>query len=210
MAIIFSNGVTEVAIEHSVSGRSAWNVLHVKIDEAEIGPDPEDSARDVLNNWQDHVVPLMTSNVTLLGCAYRSLDSSNSTTGYLLPDDEKPFVGEQPATASPPNVAWLIHKEVTGRARSERNGRMFIAGVEEAGVSAAGVVTGDYPALWSAALDDFLSGVSGGLFDDQKLVVLTIPKAARVKGDTVFTVGTNEVARLTLDPMVATMRKRLR
>lgn len=210
MAIIFSDNVTEVAVQHLVSGRPSVNVLHVKTDTLLGDFDPEETARDLLDNWQDHLMALMTDNVSLTGCAFRSLDEGSGASGFLLPDDTKPSNGGQEGNASPPNVAWLVRKEVTNRARSERNGRMYIAGVEEDGVSAAGMVVGDYPTLWSDALEDFLSGVNGGVLAANRLVVLTIPKAARVKGDAEFTVGTNDVSRLVLDPMVATMRKRLR
>lgn len=210
MAIIFSDNVTEVAVQHLISGRPAVNVLHVKTDTLLGTFDPEETARDLLDNWQDHIIPLVTSNVVVQGAAWRSLDEGNGASGFLIPDGDKPTEGGQAGAAATPNVAWLIRKEVTGRSRTERNGRMYIAGVEEAGVTAAGVVSGDYPTLWSDALEDFLSGVDGGVLAANKLVVLTIPKAARAPGPVEFTVGTNDVSRLVLDPLVATMRKRLR
>lgn len=209
MAIIYSADVIEIAVRHLVSGRTSVNVWHVKLGVLDTGG-PEANARDFLDNWQDHVMPLLTNNVVLQGAEYRSLDRGNSESGFLIPDDTKPTVGEIAGAASPPNVTWLIRKQVTGRARGEKNGRCYVSGVEEAGVSAAGVVGGDYPGLWSTALDDLYSGVAGGIGPLNQLVVLTIPKAARVKGDTEFDVGTNEVTQLQLDPMVATQRRRLR
>lgn len=209
MAIIFSEGVTEVAISHSVSGRSAVNVWHIRKDPFDVS-DALGSATDVLNNWQDHIIPLLTSNVTLLGAAWRSLDRSSGISGFLLPDGDKPDVGEQAGAASPPNVCWLIRKQVDTRGRGERNGRCYVSGVEEAGVDAAGVVGGDYPMLWSDALDDFYSGVTTSGLSGAEVVTLVIPKAARVKGDTEFDVESNVVSRLELDGKVATQRKRLR
>lgn len=209
MAIIFSDRVIEVALQHLISGRTSVNVVHVKLGILDIGG-PEANSRDVVDNWQDHIVPLMTSNVTFTGAEWRSLDESDSSSGFLVPDDGKPTVGEQTESPLPPNTAFLVRKQVTGRARGERNGRMYIAGVQEASVDGAGNLGGAIPALFETGLADFFSGVTGGIGPLNQLVVLTIPKAAREKGDAEFTVGTNEVTQLVLDPKVATMRRRLR
>ena len=209
MAIIFSEGVVEIAVQHLISGRTSVNVWHLRTDPFD-STDPASMALDFMNNWQDHIIPVLTDNVTLQGAAWRSLDRSTGISGFQLPDGDKPDVGEQTGTPLPPSCAFLIRKQIDARGRGQRNGRAYIAGCQEASVSGDGTVTGDIIGIWADALDDFYSGVTTSGFSDQEIVTLVIPKAAREPGDEEFDVDSNVVSRLELDPKIGTQRKRLR
>ncbi len=211
MAQIFAQNIIEVAIRHEYGGRPAVNVLHVFNDEGTSSD--ADTARDVLDNWQDHVLDLMDSDVSLIGASWRSLDPDDTNQGDLAPDPAKPVVGAGGGDGMPPNVAFLVKKHTANRQRGQRDGRMFLVGVPRAQIFENGSINSTFVATAGAALGDFLSGVNdaGAIYDQgQYLAVLNTTPASRVPGGPPVTLTHRMVNQLTLDPLVSTQRDRLR
>lgn len=198
MADWIADNVTEVVVEGRLSnGRPCINVLHVRREE----DDPQESARDVLNNWQDHIVGgLLLDNYTLLGARYEDHNVQLGVNGFINPDGAKPVVGGNTQAGTTPNCALLVRKNIE-TAQGERKGRMYLDAVTEANVNEDGALTPAFIALAQPILDSFLAGLSGAL-DNELVVVHKKPLPTESPVDV--------VQSLTLDPLIATMRRRLR
>lgn len=212
MAQVFSQNIVEVVIKHLLlAGREAYNVLHVWNDEAQ-GND-ESKARDVLDNWQDHIMNLMGADVVLQGAAWVSLDPDDNNMGELAPDPAKRTVGAAGADTLPPNSALHVRKFTSARQRGQRHGRMFLAGVPRAHVFDDGTLNGDFLTTAESNVDAFLNGVNdtadpiGG---SSYLAVLNTTPESRIKGGPPVTLTSRKVTSLAVDSRIASQRDRLR
>jgi hypothetical protein len=211
MAIVFAQDVLEIALNHTYGGRPAVNVLHVRNDET--GGSDESKVVDVVANWQDHMMVLMGSTVQFEGATWRSLDPSEGTVGFTPPDATKRLVGAQTGPTLPPNVALLITKITEDRQRGQRNGRMFLAGVDETEVDNGGNISSATVATWQGYVDDFLDGINDTGFttgSGSGLVVLNTTRESRQAGTMEVTLTYRGVTSLILDNKVSTQRDRLR
>lgn len=193
-----SDNVTEVAIRGLWSnGRPVVNVLHVKREE----DDAAASARDVLNNWQDHIVGALANNYTCVGAHFRDRNETAGVVGDILADAAKPRVGGSSGASSTPNVAVLVRKLGVFHA-GQKPGRFFLPGIEESAVDEDGMLTTTFISAMNALLAAFLSGLSGA--GSNQLVTVHFAPTAPLAG------VTTDVTQLVTDPKVATQRRRLR
>lgn len=213
MATVFSNNVIEIACIHDYGGAPSVNVWHMWFD-AELGSDTKEQVvRDFANNWQDHVLDLAVDALALLRFDWRSLDADDGSMGTLQPDPAKPLVGQDAGEGSPRNVAFLIHKNTSDRARGQRDGRCFLSGVPEAHVNSTGTIASAFRTGANTALASFLSGIediSGGGAGDRYPVVLATTPASRAPGTASVTIDSRRVTSITLDEVCSTQRDRLR
>lgn len=193
-----ADNVTEVAIRgHWTNGRPVVNVLHVRREE----DDPAESARDVLNNWQDHVLNLLSGNYSLDGARFTDKESVDGVTGFVIPDPAKFLVGQQPVVTLPPNNAVLIHKEIASSV-GRHAGRIYLPAERESVYDDNGLVGATALANYNTRMGTFFDGVSGAL--DNELVV--VHKRDAIAGHSSVSV----VSGLRCDPKIATQRRRLR
>lgn len=192
-----SDNVTEVTITALwTNSRLMDNVLHVRREE----DDPAQSARDVLNNWQDHIVPGQANNYVLQGARYVDHNDTTGATGFILPDPAKPVSGTVTGQSATPQCCILIKKLIEGHVGS-RSGRIYLPPPQEADVDENGMLTSGLVTTYNTVLATFLSGLSGP--GDNELVVVhkrVAPTASPV----------SLVTGLSCDPLTATQRRRLR
>lgn len=220
MAITYSPLVIEVAVIQTIHGQPAVNVLHQRAVDETWPKSPAAMARDVANNWQDHVIVNQTDNTALLRFEWRSIDPDDNQTGVILPDPAKNVTGTQPAPAAPPNVAYLVRKPTASRPRGRRDGRMYLTGVHEGAVDGAGIVETVFRNAVQENLDNFYNGVSDtGTFTNNghyPVVLETTPASRLTKKENggveppPQTIGSRRVTGFKIDSMVATQRDRLR
>lgn len=211
MAKIFAQDVIEIAVVGTVAGRPHVNVLHVRNDEA--GGSDVSKVEDFRNNWQDHIVPNLTTAYTLSQFEWRSLDPSEGDVGTISPDPAKPVAGLGTDAAAPPNVAYLVKKETSGRQRGQRDGRMFLSGISEVSIDQSGIIAGATVNAIQDRLNLFVSGVNDSNWAGtvgSGLVVLNTTPESRAPGLHEVTLTTRPVISMKLDPMVSTQRDRLR
>lgn len=194
-----ADNVTEVAIIGLwTNNHEVVNVLQVRREE----DDPAESTRDVLNNWQDHMVgSQIANNYVLQGARYRDRNSADGVTGFLAPDPAKPVTGAATSTTLPPNVSILVHKRVETTAAA-RAGRMYLTPLGENEVDEDGRLSSASMTALNAALASLLSGLSGP-GDNELCVVHGTGVDSGLKTVSIVTA-------LTTDPIVATQRRRLR
>lgn len=216
MAIVYANNTIEIAVMQTYAGKPVVNVWHMYHDQELTGGDKESVVRDFANNWQDHVLNMQDDFVVLQSFEWRSLDQSDPTVGTLQPDPAKDNSGQTPASGSPPNVAFLLHKNTAARPRGRRDGRCYLAGVGESATGEDGTIDPASLAIYDGWLEDFYNGISdtgtvvGGWNGDSYPVVLETTPASRAPGSASVTVGTRRITSITCDPVVATQRRRLR
>lgn len=211
MARIFAQNVTEIAIKGKYAGRPVVNVLHYVNDEAAVND--ADKARDILNNWQDHVMDGVTQQYVLDGADWRSLDPDDTNQGTLTPDTVKATQGAGAGPGTSPNVAFLVRKITNSRQRGQRNGRMYLAGVAESAITEAGNLAAAHQTAFQGYLDSFLAGVNDDVFGPgggSGLVVLNTTPESRIAGTQPVTLTYRTVSALVLDSKAATQRERMR
>lgn len=195
-----SGGVTEIAIDALwTNNHHIVNVLH-----ATHGADvtPQQVARDVLNNWQDHIINgFLSNNYVLQGARWRNRDVEDGETGYLIPDPAKATTGVSTGAAPPPNVAWLVKKSIVTTA-GKRAGRMYLPAGTETEIDEDGRMTSALKTSIDAKLALFFAGVDDS--DQARLVV--VHGTGVDSGDKPH----SDVSGLSVDPIVATQRRRLR
>lgn len=194
-----SDNVTEVAVIGVWSnGHQMVNVFHVRREE----DDAEASARDVLNNWQDHLVSLQMNNYSLIGARFRDRNEEAGVVGFIGPDNAKPKVGGQSAASAIPSACILVHKNIVAHV-GDRAGRFYFGPCGESDIDEDGILAGDTITSRQDGCDDFFAGLSGAM--DNELVVIGQSNNAGLQAKPSHT-----VTGLTVDRLVATQRRRLR
>lgn len=213
MALVYSSNVIEIAVVHDYASKVAVNVWHMYHDQ-EIGDiGQENVVEDFRNNWQDHIMPELNEDVEIIRFDWRSLDEVDQGGGTVLPDPGKPLVGGVVGQGSPPQVAWLVHKNTSNRPRGRRDGRAYLPGVNEAEVFSGGGLAPAKVTTFDAALVDFYNGISdtsANWAGDSYPVVLETTPASRAPGTTPVVIDSRRVTSLSLDSVVATQRERNR
>lgn len=214
MAVLVVPHVVQVSAYGTVSGRAWASVWHLQNAPAwwELGAPVSEVARDFANNWQDHVMTILTNNVILTGFQYLSLDSADGTTGVLAPDAAKRTVGAGTSTPLPPNNCILVRKS-GGTSRGARSGRAYLPGVAEASVDPAGIIAAATVTGIQGAMNSFFDGLdtpSGDASTQRHLAIVHRPPSARIKGPQVVVGTSSRVEALMVDSVIATQRRRLR
>lgn len=211
MAIIYADQVSELAIRATYAGREHVNVLHYVNDETALSDAAK--AKDILDNWQDHIMEFLDSDYSLSEADWRSLDRDDRNQGTVVPDATKRVAGGVAGQGLPPNCTWLVKKITNDRGRGQRDGRMFISGVPGANVFDTGVIAPAWVTNMQTAVDAFLDGVNDdgfGVGGGSGLVVLNTTPASREKGTMEVDLTFRTVGSLVVDSKIATQRDRLR
>lgn len=213
MAIVYSNNVVEIAVQMTTDIGTATCVWHMRDDDVLAAQAVEDLVEDFAGNWQDHVMDLVSSEITVVQFDYRSLDPDDGTVGTLPPVSGKPTTGGQSGVAYPPNVALLLHKNTSNRPRGRRDGRCYLPGVPVGQLTDDHRIGAALAAGAATSLDAFYNGISDtGAWNttEHYPVVLETTAASRAPGSQSVTIGNRRVTSITLDSLVATQRDRLR
>lgn len=121
--------------------------------------DPHDAALDVMNNWQDHIVPLFLNNYSFLGINYVDLNSADGVTGFIPYDSAKPHQGGGSSEGLPPAVCVLVKKLIESR-RGARTGRIYMGPCQENQADENGVIISGTIADYNTAFAAFHSGTT--------------------------------------------------
>lgn len=193
-----ADNVTEIAIlGRWTNSRPCVNVIHVQREE----DNARQSTVDVLNNWQDHIMAVVSNNYSIEGARFRDRNVTTGVVGFQGPDLAKNLVGLNSTAAANPNTSFLMHKDgdlVAG----QRPGRMYVVGVQEDKIDEDGKLDPTYMGTIDGQMDNFYDGLSGA--GSNQLVVV------HFQGPGDLTGTSTEVTALRLDPRVATQRRRLR
>lgn len=210
MALPVVPNVYRCAVRQSFAGRTCVTVLNVQ-KATGYSASLEGIGDDVANNWRDHILPLQSPAVRLDGVDVRDVGVdegdivSVAATGATLTGSGATSI----TYSGPPQVCYLV-KLRTGSGGRGGRGRWYLPGVDEGKVDEAGKLTAGFVASANTGLANFLSGVGDGGnvgFASYALAVVSHYRGGilRPDGPKVST-----VTALTMDPVVATQRRRLR
>lgn len=215
MAAIVAPGICRYSINGTLDGQPVVNVLDLNISDVVNGSREDAVATacgDIINQWADHVLPLVTDEYRFDSVSWVDLDSIDGSTGERSSTDGTtlPQNGGDAGACMPGGVALLVRKIGSG-GRRERNGRWYIAGISE-GVTALGTVNtvnSGYVALANTAFESVRSGLEGAEGPGINGVSYTSSPNIVHTVDGVY-VGKSRITTLSVDDRLATQRRRQR
>lgn len=171
---------------------------------ADVADDGADAAAEqFFDAWGAEVMTSVSSGVHLTGCLAK-LGPNDTGPSALFTGDT---AGSLSADSAPPNVAYLIRKNTALGGRRGR-GRCYQPGITEAGLFSDGVIASATLAAIQSDADSFFSGMSVVGYP----LYLLHADSVDENGEPIP--GTAPpptlITSLTVDPRVATQRRRLR
>lgn len=115
-------------------------------------------------------------------------------------------VGGASTTPLPQNCAYLVHKRTALAGRRGR-GRLYLPGPPEVDVSAAGALGSAFVAAWQTVLNTWLTDLNGRAEVGSMVLLHSTSTAIPDPADLP---APSDVTALTMDPVIATQRRRLR
>jgi hypothetical protein len=186
MVLFIPEGFYEAACHHVTAGslREAVCTFGVFYD----GTDLAGDAEDVITSWGAHVVANLGDRVTFTKFTLRSAE------GTVL-DRDVSIAATVSQELVAPNTAYLVRK-ATALAGRKHRGRMYLPGVTEPSIDSVGQLTSSKVTELQGALNSFVSEAGVANFT-----------LAILHNDTT---APTVVTALTIQPRVATQRRRLR
>lgn len=179
------------------NGRPVVNVLHFK---GAAVPNVL-QAENVRDAWQSELVgTIFTDNYTLDSIDWVDKTTLAGTKSTIPPNSGLPTAGIATGESLPPGTACLVNKNIVGSVGT-RKGRMFLPPQVETVVNENGIIAGGNVATMQLAVDNFLTAIQG--FDSMEMYV--VHKVASPVESTVAV-----VTSLQVDPLISSMRRRLR
>lgn len=124
----------------------------------------EAAAGDILNQWSDHVLPLLCDNYVATNVSWIDLDSLSGSTGDVSTTDGStwPEGGASVEACLPGGIAARVDKN-TVAVRGQRQGRMYICGIPEnaSEANSPNTLTGAFRTSLQDAMEAFRSGLEG-------------------------------------------------
>lgn len=203
------DAVGRFTIVGTFTGEDCMNVLDVQFN-TDTGQSREEAAGDIagdlLNQWNDHILPLLSANYTALEVRWVDLDSPTGSTGSRSSTDAStwPAAGAVEAETLPNNVYIKIAKILQGKNRTERNGVLRLGGIPESYTSGAnGNLVNSTPlANLAAAFEALKDGINGGVGATERNLVQVHTQ------DGVGT-GSSIISTFQPQPIVGTLRRRM-
>lgn len=208
MALVAPN-ICRYTIVGSLAGQDCMNVLDARILNDGGGERETEIVRvagDLLNQWDDHVLPLVANDYTAESIRWVDLSTASGSTGSRSSTDENtwPKSGSGAADPLPNNVYAKVVKNLEGKNRIQRNGALRLGGLLEGYTSSVAPNTlnlADRQAIDTAfeALKDGINGL--GPTGEVNLVVTHTVNGAYT--------GFSEIATFSCAPTVGTLRRRM-
>lgn len=185
------DGKGEVVLTFNISG-NAGPALIVHGFEWDFLTDPDDVAESIADDFAATFMPQSVNTVSLVGARVVINDGGTFREGLWSGS----VAGSGAVDGASPQVAVLVRK-LTGLAGREFRGRMYLPGPSENAVTASGFLAATNLAAYQTAADNYLAAL---LSNAHPMILLHDNPATAV----------NTVTSLSVDPKVATQRRRLR
>lgn len=201
MTLVIPPGFAQASIVMRNTGDpEAWYVT-LAIDTTDAGGDYEAAANSVAYAWQQNIMGSLNAATTFESVILRvGQDGGDPLSVYYAVGT----TGEGTTAKLPQNCACLVRKNTTRGGRTGK-GRMYVPNIlSESEVDSVGVISGSFLSGLQSAFTDFLGDlVLGDPLPETPMVLLHTFGAP---GGTTPT----PVTSLTVDPVIATQRRRLR
>ena len=221
MAAIVAPGVCRFTVNQTFAGQPVANIIDMRIDTTGSVISRHDAILDqaakIIDGWDDRIRISQADDLSCNSVSWVDLDEADGETGErsVTSATTWPAVGGGGSAPFSANVAVLITKTLEQSSRNRRNGRMYLCGGAETWTTAGAPnqVDAATRTTLNSNLALFLSGITSenGAFgyDSDMCVVHTRNAGTPENPDIVFD-GNSDVLSLTVQPLLATQRRRLR
>lgn len=206
---IIAPDVVRFSIVGSLFGEDCINILDVNLNAA-IGETRteflDDLAGDILNQWADHILPVLSAGYEFQEVRFVDLDSATGRTGSVTSTDGTtlPQPGGTTGQALPNSVYAKVSKVLEAKTRVQRNGTLRLSGLPESYTTGANgnILEPTQQAGINAAFEELKDGINGnnGDYTANLVVVHTVDQA--------YT-GQSEIANFVVRSQVGTIRRRM-
>lgn len=214
------NGVCRFTLLQELAGNNVANIIDMRIDttgstisrEAAIA----DQAEVIAREWAQDINVNLSDEISLVGVQWLDLDEADGSTGTFTGGGGVvlPNPGGAATPPMPGNVSVLVRKNLEQAGRGRRSGRMYVAGLTEAGteIDEANTIDPLVVAGFNSAFAQFLSDINQNTVqvDDYDSAMCVVHVSTRDGDGHPLTGTSTDVASLTVDPLLATQRRRLR
>lgn len=208
--------VCRYTINGTYGGRPVANIFDLLI---EVDPSSNrgaailEGAEILLDNWNDRILPRVVNDYVADSVSWVDLNSAFGTVGTITSFDATiwPAAGAGTGEAMPANVAIRAIKNITA-SRGQRKGRTYFVGVAEGDTTGnPNILNGAAVTAWNTALSGFRAQLAyTGIHGSGLPVVIHTRLNKLVTPPVLEVTGTSVVSSMTVDPTLATQRRRLR
>lgn len=136
MAALVEQWVVRYTIVGTLGGQDCMNVFDIYVGDDVIGERStaiEQCAQDLLNQWDDHILPVVVNDYTAVQVRWVDLDTAEGETGSISSTDENTWPKDGSVAGDPlPNNAYAkVVKNLQGKTRTQRNGATRLGGLAE-------------------------------------------------------------------------------
>lgn len=205
MPPIILSGEVRYAVHGKILGSPWTNIWDFQLNPVGARNDAiQTKARLMLDVYADHIMPSVSSAMTVDSCSWVDLDSATGSTGEVTDTSahDFPLAGAVVGDTVPANAAVLVIKH-TQAGRKFRDGRLYLCGITETQTSGNSLGTGAHSAL-QAKFNQIYSIVNQPLADGSlsSWGVVSISPGSAAFHNTITSVG--------VEALLATQRRRLR
>ena len=208
--------VCRFTVNGTYLGRPTANVLDMVVLNNTNGPRQDvldDVAGDIIDAWDSHILSWVNTGYEAVSVSYVDLDSEDGVTGVKTSTTDTTWPNNGASDGDPisGSIAALVTKQCPS-ARGQRNGRMFIAGLDESFVSGnlidAGVAVGIQTELGDLLEELTETGVTA---DYEKFPTVVHTQIAGTPENPVLIYkGNTQITNFALNRRVASQRRRNR
>ena len=174
MAQLIADSMVRYSLVATYLGEEVVNIfdMYVDIDDGPLGPTRRAGCdrvgADLLNAWVEHILPALHSAYVFERVDYIDLGSAGGPTGTVTSTEDNvlPLAGgNSSGDPLPASVAMRVDK-VSDTERGQRNGRMFLVGLNETMIEGNNFTSGIIQ-NFQTAFDAFLPAITEtGVVDD--------------------------------------------
>lgn len=206
MPLVISK-VARFSVVGNLFGQDCVNVLDVDFDGFTNSREETcfTIAGDILNNWSDHILPIVSAGYEAREVRWVDLDSLTGSTGSRSSTSAEtwPSTGGLEANTLPNSTYAKITKRVEGKNRAQRNGTLRLGGIVESMTTGANANQLDTTSIGTINtgfenLKDGINGITGGTAN--LCVVHTVDGEAT---------GKSQISTFACQSTVGTLRRRM-
>lgn len=160
--------VARFVVVGALNGQDCMNVLDAEINTLDSAkPRDEacyDLAGDLLNNWTDHVLNIVSVNYVAREVRWVDLNSETGSTGARSSTSAEswPQAGTTTGSMTPNNTCAVMKKNLQGAGRTTRSGAVRVGGIPETATLPDGVtLTNDYIGWLNDGFEQIKDGING-------------------------------------------------
>lgn len=176
---IIADAVGRFTVIGSIASQDVVNVVDVRYN-TDTGQTRAEAAEgiagDILNNWTDHVLPLLCNEYTAFEVRWVDLDSASGSTGAVTQTSAQtwPAAGSATGDPAPNNVYAKMVKVLQGKNRTQRNGTLRLSGIPRGflALTNANELTADARTALAAGFEQLKDGINGGVGATERNIVV--------------------------------------